>query len=379
MATDAEKIKIKVLPTEDITSGEPNDDGGERSVTAAELDEIKKSGRLAEYDKYEQFKSQLKAQQRADQKGNWPLGYGEAVDANGEKVPYYSVTVKVRNPELEEGAPLPSKAPDPIPPVTATPKAVDTAFGNTQGGPSAGGVASNQQVRILSKDPSLIADYGLLKPLKKTGNGVYFPFTPTINFTHSASYGSYDITHSIYQQNFYQMSPNPTINLTASFAPQTIDDMAYAVAALNFFKSCTKGDFGAYTVEGRVNEKAGLPPPVLVLSGYGHLNMNNVPVIVRSVNYTFPEDTDYVMLGFDGDRYYEIPFNDVEAEAAQGQFNQGTEALQDIMELPGGYISLPSMFLLSLDLIVQYPPSKVRNEFDIRAYRSGIALSRGFM
>jgi hypothetical protein len=175
------------------------------------------------------------------------------------------------------------------------------------------------------------------------------------------------------------MSPNPTINLTASFAPQTIDDMAYAVAALNFFKSCTKGDFGAYTVEGRINEKAGLPPPVLVLSGYGHLNMNNVPVIVRSVNYTFPEDTDYVMLGFDGDRYYEIPFNDVEAKAAEGQFKQGTEALQDIMELPGGYISLPSMFLLSLDLIVQYPPSKVRNEFDIRAYRSGIALSRGFM
>ena len=252
-------------------------------------------------------------------------------------------------------------------------------FGNSQGSPSGGGVSQDQRVTLVSKNPDLIPDNGLLRPLKNTGNGIVFPFTPTINFNHGANYGSYEITHSVYQQNYYINSPNPTISITATFAPQTIEEMAYAVATLNFLKSCTKSDFGAFRTDGGANESAGLPPPVLILSGYGHLNMQRVPVVIRSVGYTFPEDTDYVMIGFDGTRFFEVPTRDSMQEEYQSQFNAGTEIIDDFVSEPGGYISLPSQFLLSIDVLVQQTPVRVRNEFDIRSYREGTLLTKGFI
>ena len=253
------------------------------------------------------------------------------------------------------------------------------SFQNSQQMPSSGGINQDQRVSLTAKNPDLIADTGLLRPLKNTGNGIVFPFTPTINFNHAANYGTYEITHSVYQQNYYINSPNPTISITATFAPQTIEEMAYAVATLNFLKSCTKSDFGAFTSDGQINGQAGLPPPVLILNGYGSLNMQRVPVVIRGVGYTFPEDTDYLMIGFNGERFYEVPTSSDLGEEYQTQFDAGTEIIQDFSQQPGGYISLPAQFLLSIDVLVQQTPTRVRNEFDIRAYRDGSLLTKGFI
>lgn len=197
------------------------------------------------------------------------------------------------------------------------------------------GVSSSQKVRLTC--PSF-GFSGLLAPLRQT-NGVTFPYTPTIQLGHAANYGTYDITHSVYQQQYFINTPNPSISVTATFTAQTTGEAAYSAAALHFFKSATKPEFG-----GTFSSRAGVPPHVMNFSAYGALHMQNVPVVVKSFTYTLTEESDYVT------------------------FNSAV-----------GEVSLPTIFIVSLDLGVQYPPSTVKRSYSLTSYKSGTGLKRGFI
>lgn len=178
---------------------------------------------------------------------------------------------------------------------------------------------------------------GLLAPLAKT-NGVVFPYSPTVQIGHSASYGTYDTTHSVYQQNYYINTPNPTYSITGTFTSQTNEDAAYTAAALHFFKACLKGEFG-----GNSYATAGVPPAICRFSTYGALHAHRIPVIVRSFSYTLTEDAEYVS----------IPS-------------------------PVGTVEVPSIVLVTLDLTVQLPPNMVRDRFSLSEYKNGRGLRKGF-
>jgi hypothetical protein len=181
---------------------------------------------------------------------------------------------------------------------------------------------------------------GLLAPLLDTSGkklGVEFPLTPTIQMSHSANYGTYDVTGSIYQQNYYINTPNPPMSITALFPANTVDEALYSVAALHFFKSCTKSDFGS-----QAGATAGTPPPILKFTCYGSIHASNVPCVIRSFTYTLPEDTDYVEVEIDGEVQ-----------------------------------SVPTLSLLSLELVPQLTPKSVKNNFNIRGFASGELMKGG--
>jgi len=374
MATPYDKVKVMVKPEVDEVDGTPVEgSGGFKEVTAEELEDLNKQNRLKS-DFYQTAKKELRIQKKAHEKGNYPPPPGEALNSSGDIVPYNSPQATIKSEVSASAVNKADRIPDAPPPNDRT-----TMFGKASEQPTVGGMGSNQKFKLISKNPDLITADSILAPLLKTGNGVVFPYTPTINWNYQTNYGTYDITHSIYQQNYYINTPNPTASITATFAPQTIDDMAYAVAALQFLKSCTKSDFGAYTMEGKINEQAGLPPPVLLMSGYGDINAKNVPVVIRSVNYTFPDDVDYVTIAFEGGHWKEVKETEFEKQAAEEGFKNGMEKTKDYRRLGNGVMSLPSQFLLSIEVAVQQPPAKVRNRFDIRGYRSGTLLGEGFM
>ena len=155
--------------------------------------------------------------------------------------------------------------------------------------------------------------------------------------SHSANYGTYDVTGSIYQQNYYINTPNPPMSITALFPANTVDEALYSVAALHFFKSCTKSDFGS-----QAGATAGTPPPILKFTCYGSIHASNVPCVIRSFTYTLPEDTDYVEVEIDG-----------EVQA------------------------VPTLSLLSLELVPQLTPKSVKNDFNIRSFASGELMKGG--
>jgi len=195
---------------------------------------------------------------------------------------------------------------------------------------------SNKVSLVLKQKGKPFFTMGILRPLSEIG-GVLFPYTPTIQVSHAANYGTYDITGSVYQQNYYINTANPGLSVTAMFRCNTEEETLYTAAAFQFFKTCTKSEFGI-----SAGDKAGTPPPILRFNAYGSVHHRNVPCILRSFTYTLPEDVDYVEVDVAGEK-----------------------------------ISLPTQTIVSLELTPQLPPKTVKDKFNIRTFASGSLLSGG--
>jgi hypothetical protein len=125
-----------------------------------------------------------------------------------------------------------------------------------------------------------------LAPLKDAG-GMVFPYTPEISFSSAAKYNSIPTTHTNYQFQAYENSSPGVITITAPMNVEDSTQALYWVAALHYFRSVTKMFAG-------FDPKAGNPPPVVFLNGYGSYVFKNVPVAVTSFQTTLPKDCDYI-------------------------------------------------------------------------------------
>ena len=137
---------------------------------------------------------------------------------------------------------------------------------------------------------SVAAAVASLAPASLTGArriGVVFPYTPMVAVTHTATYTPQKLVHNNYTQYNYENSEVEAITITAEFTVQSIDEGQYLLAALYFFRSCTKMFFG-------MDPKAGNPPPICFLNGYGQYYLPNVPIVITKVTHTMPADVDYM-------------------------------------------------------------------------------------
>jgi hypothetical protein len=150
---------------------------------------------------------------------------------------------------------------------------------------SVAGQAADWRVR-LSLPPNFFQDSPVFAPLMEAG-GLVFPYTPTINITHSASYDDVGIIHQNYQFLAYQNSKLEAINISGPFNVEDYAQAQYWLAALHFLRSATKmytGDTASH----------GSPPPIVFLDGYGDFVFKHVPVIIKSFTLDMPADVDYI-------------------------------------------------------------------------------------
>tara|TARA_B100000949_G_scaffold208264_1_gene199970 strand:+ start:90 stop:728 length:639 start_codon:yes stop_codon:yes gene_type:complete len=185
----------------------------------------------------------------------------------------------------------------------------------------------------------------LLLPLKKF-KGIIWPYTPTINISHQAEYGAYDITHTNYPIQYYSRSTPPAIMCSGQLTAQTAAEANYMIACLHFLRIVTKMHFGMN------DPKRGTPPPVLKFSAYGDLMFSMVPVVVRSFTYDLPGDVDYV---------------DVETNADNAGFTQDFQS------------KVPTLLTLSVDMAIQQTASKLRTEFTMKDFKSGKLVKGGYV
>jgi hypothetical protein len=164
----------------------------------------------------------------------------------------------------------------------------------------------------------------------------------------AANYGTYDTTHSVYQQQYYVNTPNPTISMQAYFVSNTIAEAKYNIACLHFLKAMTKMDYGMNSA------MAGTPPPILHFSAYGEYNYKNVPVVVSGVDYTFADTEDLITV--------DVPI--------------GTASWRDSETTS---VSIPTSFAVSITLMMQQNPAKVSKNFSFARYASGNALNNGMI
>lgn len=222
-----------------------------------------------------------------------------------------------------------------------------------KGGTAAGqipGEAADLRVRLRAQPKQLKQVYGaqgatnILSPLYDT-NGMMFPFTPTIDWAQQVEYTATSLTHSNQDYYSYKNTPSTKINVTGDFVIQNQQEGEYMLAVIHFLRTVSKMYFGKQSFThpnaGAGNEDAppslaGMPPPVLLFSGYGNFMFNDLPVIVQDHRYALKPDVHYLDIA-----------------------------------VAGGIARLPSTLTVSVSLVVQNPPKKHRDEFDLDKFRTG--------
>jgi hypothetical protein len=126
----------------------------------------------------------------------------------------------------------------------------------------------------------------VLKPLKDAG-GLIFPYTPQINIQSGAKYTPETPTHSNFAFNAFKNSEPGSIELTAPLNVEDSKQALYWIAAVHYLRSVSKMFSGN-------DPKAGNPPPIVFLNGYGNFVFKNVPVVITKFTVNLPQDCDYI-------------------------------------------------------------------------------------
>jgi len=199
-------------------------------------------------------------------------------------------------------------------------------------------------------------DDNILYPLYST-SGVLFPYTPSVTTGSIAEYDQTTFIHSNYSYNAYVRSTPRPISISAEFTAQSNDEALYLLSVLHFFRAVTKMYFGVTPYN-----RAGTPPPILKFNYLGEYQFNNVPVIVKSFDYTYESNVDYVPVSTANKRAYSagigvnLPINN-----------------------SGGFTYVPTHITVSVDLDTQYIPLQLRNEFNLDEFRQGKLVGKGFI
>lgn len=211
-------------------------------------------------------------------------------------------------------------------------------------GQSVANKSKDLRVRLRPQDSQKDKVYGkegvsnILSILYKT-NGVLFPYTPTVNFSQDVDYKTIDLVHSNYDINAYNRTPSVSLSIAGKFSVQNKREGEYAIAVLHFLRTASKMYFGD---EDASNGLAGLPPPVLLFSGYGAYMFNDLRVVLKSHSYTFDDSVDMVEVNLDGI-----------------------------------ITKVPALFTVSLALGVQQTPYAMREKFSLDTFRTGELMRRG--
>ena len=159
---------------------------------------------------------------------------------------------------------------------------LDSAFSSFGGEAN----ANDWRVRLSIPNWTSFKRSPVLTPLKDAG-GLIFPYTPTISIKAGSKYSSESPTHSNYPFNAYKNSDPGTIEITAPMAVEDPAQALYWIACVHYLRSISKMFSGS-------DMKAGNPPPIVFLNGYGNYVFKNVPVAIQSFQCTLPNDCDYI-------------------------------------------------------------------------------------
>lgn len=151
-----------------------------------------------------------------------------------------------------------------------------------------GGDADPNDFRVRLSLPYWISfrNSPVLEPLSKAG-GLIFPYTPIINIKSSANYTPENIIHNNYSFTAYKNSNPGSITINAPMNVEDQNQALYWIAATHYLRSVTKM-FTGY------DPKAGNPPPIIYLNGYGNYVFKNIPVVVQSFDCQLQNDCDYI-------------------------------------------------------------------------------------
>jgi hypothetical protein len=230
----------------------------------------------------------------------------------------------------------------------------------------------------------------LLEPLAGT-SGVVFPYMPKIETSYTANYSDTALTHSNYKGYFYNSSFVGDISITGTFTAQDTREANYLLAVIHFFRSVTKMFYGQ-------DPQRGSPPPLVYLSGLGNYQFNDHPCVVKTFQYSLPNDVDYIRtkpnnynLNFNqnlnktqasptpgiGSVLSRILNSGLRKGALPGTGSQELVVQQSVTNLADSTY-VPTKIEIQLTLLPIQTRSQQSQQFSVKDYSSGKLLAGGF-
>lgn len=237
---------------------------------------------------------------------------------------------------------------------------------------------NDTRIRLGALNPEEVYQSSPIMKLLNDTNGMLFPYTPTVTFNQTVNYMDLALLHTNTDYQAYTRTPSVKINLTGKFTVQSQREGLYALAAIHFLRTASKMHFG------EKDQKAGLPPPVLVLSGYGNYMFNNLRCILTSHSWTFDENMDTVSINVNASPLSSVLNMGVGAlvgSTGLGGVLGGLagsvagNAINSLLGIQGGVVRLPAMFSITVDLMVVQTPSRMRQVFNFNDFASGALMT----
>jgi hypothetical protein len=146
--------------------------------------------------------------------------------------------------------------------------------------------ANDWRVRLSLASWTSFKSSPVLKPLKDSG-GLIFPYTPKISIHSGAKYTPIETVHTNYTFQAFKNSDPGAIKITAPMYVSDPTEGLYWIAMVHYLRSLTKMFTGN-------DPKAGNPPPIVFLNGYGNYVFKNVPVVVTAMDVSLEDKCDYI-------------------------------------------------------------------------------------
>jgi hypothetical protein len=233
-------------------------------------------------------------------------------------------------------------------------------------------------------------EQGILAPLNDTF-GVIFPYTPKIDVGYRATYSDAKLTHSNYNNYFYQSSSVDNVRITGTFTAQDTVEAQYLLAVIHFFRSATKMFYGRDT-------ERGAPPPLLYISGLGEYQFNNHPCVLTSFEYNLPADVDYIRAGSPNDNGTDLlkrrtsTRNNLPTNAISGALGRLNQLFSGQGINKGGIVYqnapsnlsknsptyVPTKIEISLSLSPVVTRRQASSQFSLKQYANGDLIKQGF-
>lgn len=238
----------------------------------------------------------------------------------------------------------------------------------------------DRRARLRPKDGGadyVYGDFGGTDPsilsILRSTNGMVWNYTPTISESRQVNYEFDQPVHTNAGYNNYKNSSNPVLNVQGTFMANTGAEAMYLLAVITFLRAVTLMDFGrlAGTSANPDMAVAGAPPPILLFSAYGRYMYNDIPVVVKNVSFTFPEDVHYVQ---------------VPVDSSMNQFNTKSTEIRNYFQnlrLNGvnmnkeNEVFVPHKMTITLQLEEQVTADYVSKSFNLNAFKRGELLRRG--
>jgi hypothetical protein len=237
----------------------------------------------------------------------------------------------------------------------------------------------DRRARLRPKDGGLNYVYGdsggksptLLTLLRQTG-GVVWNYTPVIKETRQVNYETLQPVHTNSGYNNYRNTNNTTISVQGTFYAGTGYEAVYLMACIHFFRTITLMDFGRIAAASTDPSVAvvGAPPPVLLFSAYGRYIYNDIPVIVKNVSFSFPDDCDYVQVPLDSSlSTYNLDISTIRTFLQ----NIRTNGISN----KNNMVYVPQKMTIDVQLEEQPSPQYMTSTFNLNSFKRGELLRKG--